>query len=376
MDQVIKVGKTVLHIGEYVKGGIYTYIYELIEYQVQKEEFAVFLLVSEHNSEKIFPLNKESIFFYNYKRNLLGILRAFVTIRKYIDAIKPDIIHVHSTFAGFITRLPLFFSFKRKYKVIYCAHGWSFLIDTSKIKRHVYLFIEKLLSKVTDRIINISHYEHNQALLYGFPKEKCVCIPNGVKLKKTLPDQTNELTQIDHSKINILFVGRFDKQKGVDILLNAIPKIKRKDIHFYLIGDTVLSKQRINKNNENTTFLGWLDNTKVNLWYRQVDAVIMPSRWEGFGLVAIEALSHEKPVIASNRGALPEIIIDGVNGYIFDLHNEDQLLSIIEKLDKDILKKLGKKGNDIYKEKYISERMNLEISKLYRSVLEEELDKE
>ena len=68
----------------------------------------------------------------------------------------------------------------------------------------------------------------------------------------------------------------------------------------------------------------------------------MPSRWEGFGLVAIEAMKNSKPVIVSNRGALPELIKNNKNGYIFDMDNLNSLILILSKLNKSDLKILGK----------------------------------
>ena len=72
------------------------------------------------------------------------------------------------------------------------------------------------------------------------------------------------------------------------------------------------------------------------------DVVIMPSRWDGFGLVAIEAMRNSKPVIVSNRGALPELIKNNENGYIFDMDNLNSLILILSKLNKSDLKILGK----------------------------------
>ena len=76
-------------------------------------------------------------------------------IRRNINKIQPDIIHLHSTFAGFIVRTHYIFK-SRKPKIIYCSHGWSFLMDIGFIKKYIYLSIEKILCAYTDLIINIS----------------------------------------------------------------------------------------------------------------------------------------------------------------------------------------------------------------------------
>ncbi|MCI6655110.1 MAG: glycosyltransferase family 4 protein, partial [Clostridium sp.] len=135
-------------------------------------------------------------------------------------------------------------------------------------------------------------------------------------------------------KVNLLFVGRFDPQKGVDFLLKVFKDYEEdlQHIHLWIIGDNVVSdgKGIEKKNTDNITFLGWIPHEELTAYYEACDAVIMPSRWEAFGLVAIEAMKYGKPVIVSNRGALPELVKEGVNGWIFDM-DEYQACSYILK---------------------------------------------
>ena len=81
----------------------------------------------------------------------------------------------------------------------------------------------------------------------------------------------------------------------------------------------------------------------------------MPSRWEGVGLVAIEAMRNSKAVIVSNRGALPELIDNGINGYVFDLDDNNSLRDILSTLNKDELEKMGLEGRKKYLEKFTDE---------------------
>lgn len=136
----------------------------------------------------------------------------------------------------------------------------------------------------------------------------------------------------------------------MDYLLQAFAKCRRRDIHLYLIGDNVIGGTYIEKKDtRRLTFLGWVPHEEVGNYYAACDAVIMPSRWEAFGLVAVEAMKYGKPVIVSNRGALPEIIKDGENGCVFDFDNPQTLKSILYKLNKPELQKLGAKArNDFF----------------------------
>ena len=96
---------------------------------------------------------------------------------------------------------------------------------------------------------------------------------------------------------------------------------------------------------------------KLASYYSQCDAVVMPSRWEAFGLVAIEAMKYGKPVIVSDKGALPEIVKDGQNGLVFDFNNPKSLQSVLGKLSKDKLHEMGNKAEKDFMEHYRLENM-------------------
>ena len=304
----------ILHVGEYVNGGVATYLRTLLNGLQKYSNIESYLLISEYKSQKNWENITKKVFYYKYKRSISNIFSAIKQIHEVIEKVNPDIIHVHSTWAGLFVRLSYLFR-KRKAKIIYQSHGWAFLMDTSKYKKNIYALVERILSIPTDKIINISNYEQNQAIKYGFNKNKMIMIYNGVEDKV---NKSNLKLNWDRNKINLLFVGRLDRQKGLDLFLDVYNKMELDNVHLYVIGTSVLDNS-LPKNTETVTYLGWVDNKDIDAYYQACDAVIMPSRWEGFGLVAIEAMRNSKPVIASNMGALPELIKNNINGYIFDI---------------------------------------------------------
>lgn len=116
---------------------------------------------------------------------------------------------------------------------------------------------------------------------------------------------------------------------------------------------------------EKVTFCGWIPHDKLDGYYKSCDAVIMPSRWEAFGLVGVEAMKYGKPIIVSNRGALPELVKDGENGYIFPFDSPDALTHLLSGLDKEKLADMGRKAEKIFQKKYQMERMIEESIRLY-----------
>lgn len=351
----------ILHVGEYVNGGVATYLRTLLSGLQKYDDVENYLLISEYKSQRGWENITQKVFYYKYKRSIFNIFLAIKQIHEVIEKVNPDIIHVHSTWAGLFVRLPYLFR-KRKAKLIYQSHGWAFLMDTSNYKKNIYALVEKILSIPTDKIINISNYEQNQAIEYGLNKNKMVMIYNGVEDKI---NKSNLKLNWDNNKINLLFVGRLDRQKGLDLFLDVYDKMKLENIHLYVIGTSVLD-DNLPKSTKYVTYLGWVDNKDIDAYYQACDAVIMPSRWEGFGLVAIEAMKNSKAVIVSNRGALPELIKEDFTGYIFNIDDEISLKNRLLNLDKEKINILGKNGRNIYLQKFVDKIFINKIYKIYK----------
>ena len=113
-------------------------------------------------------------------------------------------------------------------------------------------------------------------------------------------------------------------------------------MRLHVIGACV-NEDRTEEPASNVNILGWLPRHAIDRYYAAADAVVMPSRWEGFGLVAIEAMRNGTAVIVSNRGALPELVEDGKTGHVFDLDEGDlgNLERLLRGLDKS---RLGSDG--------------------------------
>jgi glycosyltransferase involved in cell wall biosynthesis len=163
-----------------------------------------------------------------------------------------------------------------------------------------------------------------------------------------------------YNGIKALFVGRLDRQKGIDILLDIFSEISDKSILLYVAGEPVLHDVQCVPP-KNVVMLGWIGHTDIDSYYRAADVVVIPSRWEGFGLVALEAMRNGIPVIASDAGALPEIVVDGVTGWLYHSGDPGQLLGILRSISIAELKIRGIEGRRRYMEKYRSEVMNRKI---------------
>ncbi len=283
-----------------------------------------------------------------------------------IEEFKPEIVHLHSSFAG---ALRMFLhEHPSRPKVVYCPHGWAFGMDLPGARQRAYAAVERRLLPATDLVVVNSRSEYSMAVQHGISPEKLRVIRNGISW------MPHRAARRDSPEISIAFIGRHDRQKGLDILLDTIARFPSPGIRFHVIGKAVCGRRREDiarfaTPGSNVTFHGWLDRKAIVDLLRKVDAVIMPSRWEAFGLVAIEAMRSGVPVIASNRGALPEVVEDGVGGYIFDLDDRDALGRLLSNLDRSELRRLGVSARQRWQEEFLSERMNLETEELYRGLL-------
>lgn len=354
----------VLHVGEYVQGGVATYISTLINHP-EFPDVDDYLICADKNSETKWKIPADHIQYYSYHRSLMQIPKAMFAIRKAIKQIKPDVVYCHSTWAGLFVRFPMLFLWK-PCRVIYNAHGWAFLRDTAEWKRKIYAGIERILQGKTDRIINVSKYEYNAAIRYGLKKVNQTVIYSGISREKGKIDSRVKLPL---GKINLLFVGRFDPQKGLDLLLKAFNSCHRQDLHLTVIGDNVVGGgiKIEKKNTDRVTFLGWIPHDKLASYYNACDVVVMPSRWEAFGLVAIEAMKYGRAVIVSDRGALPELIENGKNGFVFKFEEIEQLIGILEKISLDDLRVISFFNEKEFSNKYQDKFVKMSTYQLYQN---------
>lgn len=359
----------ILHVAETIKGGVATVVDQLVLDQL-KREHDVKVLVPCDQSEYL--TDPDSITTYKKTgRNIFSFLCLAVAFLKIIFQYKPDIIHLHSSFAGAICRAVLFLIPFQRAKVIYCPHSFSFMMNVSQIKKKLYALIEKVLSVVTDKIICVGNAEYDAADKFGINRDKLTIIFNGVEAPKNI--DMIEKEYLKNGVINFLFVGRFDYQKGFDLLTQLFEYAQSFKVHFTVIGDFVHANAGIKPQFPNVTYLGWLPKGKLIEYYQTTDLLIMPSRWEGLPMVAIEAFSMGLPLFASNCPSLGELITDEVDGFLFENNSSQSLIcrfnEIYSTLEKQKLEKLAYLVREKFERNFTAERMLDTTLDLYKNLI-------
>ncbi len=142
-------------------------------------------------------------------------------------------------------------------------------------------------------------------------------------------------------------------RKGIRFLIEAVAKLRPKypDINLIIAGDgferPTLEKLAKDRGlGDRTQFLGWMANKDLPQYYRGCAVSVIPSLEEGFGIPAAEAMGCETPVVASDAGGLPEVVENGVTGFVVPKGDADALAAAIDRLlaDADLRKRMGKAG--------------------------------
>ena len=361
--------KTIVHIAQSA-GGVAEYLYMFLK-NFKDDNYEHIMVVSQDYKEQLdrFKPYTSNIYIVPMVREVeaKNDIKAILKVRKILKQIKPDIVYLHSSKAGAIGRIALAFNFKTK--ILYNAHGWYFNAQISDKKRKIFALIEKILAIKTDKIINISKSEYESALKYKIAPEKKMCIiENGIDFTKfenndKYREETRKKYYIENNEIVIGVVGRLTEQKDPMTMIKAFELVHKenKNTKLMYVGSGELEeevKQYAKENDilDKVIITGWVNN--VEKYIPAFDIAVLPSKWEGFGLVLIEYMACDKPIIATNVGGIKDIIKDKENGFIVENGNEKQLSKKIQEI---ILKKYVEqniiKNNKQERQKYAIENV-------------------
>lgn len=286
--------------------------------------------------------------------------KAIIDYSNVLKHFKPNILYL-----TYYRNLLLLYPFIKN-KVIYHVHD-----QNSNSKQHI--FFLRIIDKKVTKYITVSNFIKEDLIKCGIDKNKIVVIHNGIDINTNFTF-TRQLA----NKIRIGIVGQVNPRKGHHILIKALSILKKEGYNFVLkifgSGSEEYIKElkqmiaEYNLDNE----VEWKEyvNDK-NLIYNEIDLAVCPSVLpESFGLTAIEPALYKIPVITSDIGAFPEIIKEGINGFMF--RNEDYL-DLIKRLkyfldNKAEFEIIGNNGYNYVCENFNAEKMINNIKNLINSI--------
>jgi glycosyltransferase involved in cell wall biosynthesis len=359
----------ILHVSESLIGGPASYLEEILPYQTQRfGSDKVALLAPANQRESIASsINCVVETYERTGRNLRSMLALALAIRTNIKRHNPDIVHLHSSFAGAIGRLVIR-GMRPRPRIVYCAHCWAFDRPRRTAMTRLCALLERKLSRLADAIVNVSPHEEPLLRRARIPLKNTRLIVSGIKDLTPYPEASPQPAG-STGPLRLLFVGRFDLQKGVDLLLRDFALLKPGRATMKLAGAKIVDNRDLIVPPE-VELLGWVPRETLPALFGNFDAVVMPSRWEGMPLLAIEALRSGCPLICSNHGAFPYFIKNGVNGVLIDINTPGSLdgaLTILENTDR---RAMSAAARATFVAKFQRERMNRDLVQLYGSLVE------
>lgn len=211
------------------------------------------------------------------------------------------------------------------------------------------------------------------------PAEKVRVIYNGVQVNRFNrdPGELRERLQIPAKEFVFGFVGQLDERKGLRTLLPAFARLSltTRNIRLLLAGEGPLHKEI----EQFTTRYQLTDKISVLGFYEDIpefmagiDALVLPSLWEGFGIVLIEAMAAAKPVIATRTSNIPEIVKEGKVGWLVPAGDEEGLADAMHRLatHPQSGREMGQAGREWVKQKFTLSRMIDELEEYFYSLIE------
>lgn len=376
-----------------IVGGVETHLWLLLPL-FAKWGHKVSLLAGSHEGTKARYNYKGVEIFRNplmdlnwlFKRGLEGLGEEIEKVfKKFLKYAKPDIIHAHNMhyFSKLHAQRLAEFATKNKIPLILTAHNvWDEI-----------LFLELIKEIKWSHIIAVSHFIKKEIMGVGYDGRKITVIHHGIDTKIFKPNRDtkeilNKYPQLRDKKI-IFHPARIGLAKGCDISVKALKLIKghfsdvilvmagtkniidwgetqQKDIAYII---KLIKSLKLEKN----VLIDAFGLKEMAQLYSLVKLCVYPSSSpEPFGLTMLESLSSGKPIIVSNMGGMPEIIQDGINGFVIRVRDFEALASrVIRLLDDNTLReRLGSTGRQIVLAQYRKERMAKDILVVYQKILE------
>lgn len=333
----------ILHIGQMI-GGLDVYIRNSIVYNKEKDNEYIIVCGKDDKHQPVLcngiPVKERPISLFR-SLNPVNDLKALIEAVKIIKEEQPDVIHCHSAKGGIIGRMA---GWLTGVKTFYTPHAFSYLCTPSKLKRWVFLIIERL-TRFKTYVLACSESEQEMAI-----KDVCYTKDHALVWHNAVPDASLEKGEsIDISEPYACYIGRPCFQKNPLFLLDIIKSVKDKgcNLKFILLGVGYHSPE-LEAMKAKMHELGLEDTIRLEPWINHADCqefvrkslfYISTALYEGLPLAIIEAMANGKAIVASDVVGNMDCVRDGVNGYLLPLEADAYAEKIIQLVNDGELRK-------------------------------------
>jgi glycosyltransferase involved in cell wall biosynthesis len=306
--------------------------------------------------------------------SLGGDLKAFFSLVNEIRNFKPHVIHTHTAKAGFLGRIASIISLQPSIRV-HTFHGHLLNGYFGPFKRSLVVIAEKFLGFFTHQLLAVGDKVRQDLLNAGIgTKDKFGLMPPGLAIG-VLPDRKDSriALTLPAKSLQCAFIGRVTQIKRPDRFLDVANETKKRgvDLDFFIAGDGELLEmcgERIKQEDLPVTILGWQSDIERVL--SSADMVVLTSDNEGTPLSLIQAGMAGLPVVTTNVGSVPEVVLNGVTGIVTGL-DVQEIADALEKLlnDKVLRTKLGAAAQEFTLSNFGVKRLVHDHEELYKKLL-------
>lgn len=360
----------ILHIGQMI-GGLDVYIRNSIMYNKVEDNEYVIVCGEADKHQPVVRNGKEvreiPIALYR-SLNPFKDLKALIQAVKAIRREKPDVIHCHSAKGGIIGRTAGWITGVKTY---YTPHAFSYLCTPSKLKRWVFLMIEKL-TRFNTYVLACSESEQQMAISdVGYRQNHALVWHNAV------PDASLEKGKtIDFSEPYACYIGRPCYQKNPLFLLDVIRKVKDKgcNLKFILLGvgyhspelEAMKAKMKELELEDTIHLEPWINHADCQEFVRKSLFYISTALYEGLPLAVIEAMANGKAIIASDVVGNKDCVRDGENGFLLPLDADafaERIILLVN--DNELRMSMEKESRDLFLKEFFIENRIIYLQKQY-----------
>jgi glycosyltransferase involved in cell wall biosynthesis len=365
----MKSKKKLVHVVECFAGGVLDFLSDFIS-AIPPERYEIVIVHgirpdTPKNYVDFFPSNVTFVEWAEAKRevSILADMKAGISLVRLVRQLNPDILHLHSSKAGFLGRVFSRF-YSNKVKIYYTTHGVSSLRqDVSKRKQFFFKSLEKIGSLFGGIVICCSASEAEHMKAYGVSASY---IFNGIALPAC-----KEIMQLDKSlkldkAISVITVARVAPQKNARLFSRIAHKMGANNdvtVNFTWVGDG----EDAYLLNEHVMLTGWKAKPDAVTLLNMADIYCSTSLWEGLPLSVIQAMALAKPLVLSSCTGNIDLVVNGVNGFI--CYTEDEYIKAIQCLasDEELRTTMGEASRQIFLEKFTLESMVFNYLKIYEN---------
>lgn len=369
---------------------VYTHIIDLLCFLDSDQRFELHLICNEGEMlKKLKELLPNSIFHtveINRDINVIADIKTLFSLVKIFIKCRFDIVHSHTPKAGLLTAIAGFFTIIKTRIHSFTGQVWA---NSSGFKKWLLVSLDKLIVFLNTNN-HVDSYGQKQFLIKnGVGNDEQLNVIhkgslggininrfNPLALSQQIKELKNKLFPEFKGKV-LVYLGRLNRDKGLEELQVAFFNLKKRyDLKLLLVGpvesieDGNFEKIINNFRNDSDTKMISFSN-EPELYIGCADIFCFPSYREGFGTVALEASSMEKPVVASNIYGLNEAVIDGETGLLFEARNAEDLEEKIDYLlsNPKIAIEMGKKGRERVAKDFSDKKLTEELTKVYLKLI-------